>query len=61
MLLVVGLEEGSTEDFEGIIRCKVRWGKLPLVFCIQANNCGRENKNIYVLGLCATLVVLGFL
>jgi hypothetical protein len=35
-------------------------GKLPPVLRIQANNYGRKNKNIYVLGLCATLVALGF-
>jgi hypothetical protein len=61
VLLVVGLEEGSTEDFEGVIRYKVRQGKLPLVLRIQADYCGRENKNIDVLGLCATLIALGFL
>jgi hypothetical protein len=33
---------------------------LPPVLRIQADNCGRENKNIYVLGLYATLVALGF-
>ena len=27
---------------------------------IQADNCGRENKNKYVFGLCATLVGLGY-
>ena len=36
-------------------------GRLPHVFCIQADNCGRENKNVYIFGLCATLVAFGFL
>jgi hypothetical protein len=35
---------------------RVRQWKLPLVLQIQANNCGRENKNIYMFGLCAALV-----
>ena len=35
-------------------------GRLPPVLRIQADNCGRENKNVYILGLCATLVALGF-
>jgi hypothetical protein len=39
---------------------RIRQGKLPPVLHIQADNSGRENKNIYVLELCATLVVLGF-
>jgi hypothetical protein len=32
---------------------------LPIL-CIQVDNCGRENKNKYLLGLCATLVGLGY-
>ena len=35
-------------------------GRLPHVLRIQTYNCGRENKNIYILGLCAILVALGF-
>jgi hypothetical protein len=35
-------------------------GALPPILCIQADNCGRENKNKYLLGLCATLVGLGY-
>ena len=33
---------------------------LPPILCIHADNCGRENKNKYLLGLCATLVGLGY-
>ena len=29
---------------------------MPLVLRIQVDNCGRENKNIYMFGLCAVLV-----
>jgi hypothetical protein len=39
---------------------KHRRGKLAPVLRIQADNCGRENKNVYIFGLCATLVALGF-
>ena len=39
---------------------KHRRGRLPHVLHIQAYNCGRENKNVYILCLCATLVALGF-
>jgi hypothetical protein len=35
---------------------QARQGKLPLVLQIQADNCGQENKNIYMFGLCAALV-----
>lgn len=34
--------------------------KLPPILHIQADNCGRENKNVYMLGMCAALVGLGF-
>lgn len=32
---------------------------LPPVFYLQMDNCGRENKNKYVFGLCCLLVELG--
>ena len=32
---------------------------LPTYARIQADNCRRENKNIYILALCGTLVALG--
>ena len=32
----------------------------PPILCIQADNCRRENKNKYLLGLCAILVGLGY-
>ena len=35
-------------------------GTLPPTLQIQANNCTRENKNIYMFALCATLVGLGY-
>ena len=37
-----------------------RKGFLPPTLRIQADNCTRKNKNIYILALCATLVGLGF-
>ena len=37
-----------------------RGGLLPLVLCIQADNCGRENKNQYMFAFCASLVGLGY-
>ena len=37
-----------------------RGGTLPPVLRIQANNCGRENKNQYMFALCAMLVGLGY-
>jgi hypothetical protein len=37
-----------------------RKGFLPPTLRIQADNCTRENKNIYMFALCATLVGLGF-
>ena len=37
---------------------KQRRGQYPPILSIQANNCGSENKNVYILGLCATLVSL---
>ena len=44
------------------VLCDVKhWkGQFPHVLRIQADNCGRENNNVYILGLCATLVALGF-
>jgi hypothetical protein len=35
-------------------------GKLPPILCIQEDNCRRENKNKYLLGLRTTLVGLGY-
>jgi hypothetical protein len=35
-------------------------GDLPPILCIQADSCGRENKNKYLFGLCTTLVGLGY-
>ena len=37
-----------------------RKGFLPPTLRIQADNCTRENKNIYMFALCASLVGLGF-
>lgn len=37
-----------------------RKGFLPPTLRIQADNCTRENKNIYMFAMCATLVGLGF-
>ena len=37
-----------------------RKGSLPLVLRIQADNCGRENKNKYMFAYCASLVALGY-
>jgi hypothetical protein len=39
---------------------RARQGKLPPVLQIQANNYGWENKNIYMFGLYAALVVEGY-
>ena len=33
---------------------------LPPVLRIQADNCGRENKNKYMFAYCASLVALGY-
>ena len=33
---------------------------MPPTLLIQADNCTRENKNIYMFALCASLVGLGF-
>ena len=33
---------------------------MPPTLRIQADNCTRKNKNIYMFALCATLVGLGF-
>jgi hypothetical protein len=38
---------------------KQRRNRLPPYLRIQADNCGRENKNVYILALCGTLVALG--
>ena len=35
-------------------------GALPLILCIQADNCRREYKNKYLLGFSALLVGLGY-
>ena len=35
-------------------------GLLPPVLRIQANKCGRENKNQYMFAFCAALVGLGY-
>ena len=37
-----------------------RGGLLPPVLRIQADNCGRENKNQYMFAFCATLVGLDY-
>ena len=37
-----------------------RKGSLPPVLRIQADNCGRENKNKYMFAYCASLVTLGY-
>jgi hypothetical protein len=37
-----------------------RKSRLPPTLRIQADNCTRENKNIYMFALCATLVGLGY-
>jgi hypothetical protein len=38
---------------------KQRRSRLPPYLRIQADNCGRENKNVYILALYRTLVALG--
>lgn len=42
-----------------IIREK-RGGTLPPVLIIQADNCGRENKNQHVIAFCSWLIEIGF-
>jgi hypothetical protein len=37
-----------------------RCNRLPHHLRIQGDNCGRENKNVYIIALCGTLVALGF-
>jgi hypothetical protein len=37
-----------------------RKDRLPPTLRIQADNCTRENKNIYMFALCAALVGLGY-
>ena len=37
-----------------------RKGSLPPVLRIQADNCGRKNKNKYMFAYCASLVALGY-
>jgi hypothetical protein len=37
-----------------------RGGIMPSTLRIQADNCGRENKNQYMLGICAALVGLSY-
>jgi hypothetical protein len=39
---------------------KRRKGTLPPTLRIQADNCTRENKNVYMFALCAALVGLGY-
>src|SRR5579875_34557 len=39
---------------------KRRKGVLPPTLRIQADNCTRENKNVYMFALCAMLVGIGF-
>jgi hypothetical protein len=39
---------------------KRRKGTLPPTLRIQADNCTRENKNVYMFALCETLVGLGY-
>jgi hypothetical protein len=48
-----------TSIMEVIKDVKRRHGRLPPYLRIQADNCGRENKNVYILALCGTLVALG--
>jgi hypothetical protein len=48
-----------TSIMEVIRDVKRRHGRLPPYLRIQADNCGRENKNVYILALCGTLVALG--
>ena len=37
-----------------------RKGSFPPVLRIQADNCGRENKNKYMFAYCTSLVALGY-
>jgi hypothetical protein len=37
---------------------KQRRNRFPPYLQIQANNCGKENKNVYILALYGTLVAL---
>jgi hypothetical protein len=48
-----------TSIMEVIKDVKRRRGRLPPYLRIQADNCGRKNKNVYILALCGTLVALG--
>jgi hypothetical protein len=48
-----------TSIMEVVKDVKRRRSRLPLYLCIQADNCRRENKNVYILALCGTLVALG--
>jgi hypothetical protein len=48
-----------TSIMEVVRDVKQRRSRLPLYLRIQADNCGRENKNVYILALCGTLVALG--
>jgi hypothetical protein len=43
-----------------IANVRRRKGRLPPTLQIQADNCTRESKNIYMFALCATLVGLGY-
>jgi hypothetical protein len=43
-----------------IVDVRRRNGRLPPILRIQADNCTRENKNIYMFTLCAALVGLGY-
>jgi hypothetical protein len=45
-----------TSIIHTIVDVRARQGKLPPVPRIQADNCKRKNKNIYMFGLCAALV-----
>ena len=49
-----------TSDMHVIADVRQRKGRLPPTLQIQADNCTRENKNIYMFALCADLVGLGY-
>jgi hypothetical protein len=50
----------ATSIMHAIGDVKARQGKLSSVLRIQADNYGRENKNIYMFGYCTVLVAQGY-
>lgn len=42
-----------------LLQTLLKYEKLPPTLYLQLDNCGRENKNKFVLALCCLLVELG--